>query len=297
MESLLAARTLQAAGGCVALVLPRAIVRDAFAGVAAARTMTLVTMAQSIVPALAPLLGGVLVALLDWRAVFLFCFAYGVFALAWTAVAYRETLSKGPPALAPAMPSIARFAALLRERNYVAYMLNAALLTVPYVVFLTVAPTLLIRGAELSAAEFGLYNLLLVASIVAGSITAARLSKRLAIERLVLAASLVAVASVAVQLLLADTLSLWRLLGPILIYIAAHAVLFPLAVASSIAAYPSMAATAAGFIGFAQTGLGSLVLLVIGQFDTATPYPAAALSFGAAAAGLASLALARRRRA
>ena len=39
--------------------------------------MTLVTMVQSIIPALAPLVGGLLVALLDWRAEFLFCAAYG----------------------------------------------------------------------------------------------------------------------------------------------------------------------------------------------------------------------------
>ena len=41
------------------------------------RVMTLVTMVQSIIPALAPLVGGLLVALLDWRAEFLFCAAYG----------------------------------------------------------------------------------------------------------------------------------------------------------------------------------------------------------------------------
>jgi DHA1 family bicyclomycin/chloramphenicol resistance-like MFS transporter len=195
------------------------------------------------------------------------------------------------------MPKPADFAALLRGRNYVAYMLNAALLTVPYVIFLTVAPTLLIRGTGLSPAAFGLYNLLLVVSILSGSIAAAWLSRRIAIERLVIGASVLAVASLGVQLLLADTLSLWRLLGPFLVYIAAHAVLFPLAVASAIGAYPSMAGTASGVIGFAQTGLGALTLMAVGHFDTTAPFFAVAFSFGAALAGLASLALAQRRRA
>ncbi len=293
IETLLIARTFQAAGGCVALVVPRAVVRDAFTGHDAVRAMTIVTMAQSTIPAIAPLVGGLLVVRFPWQAVFLFCSAYGLVALVWTCATYRETL----PARArlTAIPSLAQYAALLGERNYVAYMLNAALLTVPYVVFLTVAPTLLIREAGLSAAAFGLYNLTLIVSVLAGSFVAARLGARLAAHRLVLLASSIAVASLCFHALLAEVVSVWRLFGPILLYIAAHAVLFPLAVTSGIAATPAMAGTASGFIGFAQTGLGALALVLIGQFDTTNAYPAAMLSLAAAAAGLASLALARRR--
>lgn len=291
IEALLVARMLQAMGGCVALVLPRAMVRDAYAGPVGARAMSVVTMVQSIVPAIAPLVGGALVNAFGWRAVFCFCLAYGLAALAWTSRAGCETLTRGA---VPIGPSPRHYLALLRRPRYLAYMLNAALLTVPYVIYLTVAPTLFIRGLGLSAGAFGLYNLLLLVSIAAGSLLAARLAARFSTERLVLWASAAAVASLVLAVLLAQQLSIWRLLGPVLAYCVAHAVLFPLAVGAAIAAYPALAGTASGFIGFAQTGLGALSLMVVGQQGAVNAQFASGVALAAAVAGLGSLALARR---
>ena len=67
------------------LVLSRAVVRDMVAGPAAASRIGYVTMGMSVVPMLAPILGGALDQLWGWKASFTAMLALGVavFVLAW----------------------------------------------------------------------------------------------------------------------------------------------------------------------------------------------------------------------
>ncbi|HEV7814136.1 MAG TPA: MFS transporter, partial [Janthinobacterium sp.] len=79
---LLAFRTLQGVSAGAGVVIGRAIIRDLYAGAPAARLLSLVTMIFAIGPAIAPILGGWIVKLSDWRTIFLALFVYTV-ALAW----------------------------------------------------------------------------------------------------------------------------------------------------------------------------------------------------------------------
>src|SRR5690606_22174893 len=56
-------------------------IRDVYAGTEAARLLSLVTMIFSIAPAIAPILGGWIVKLADWRTIFLFLFVFSVLLL------------------------------------------------------------------------------------------------------------------------------------------------------------------------------------------------------------------------
>lgn len=82
IEYLWAFRILQGMSAGAGVVVGRAIIRDLYSGADAARLLSLVTMIFSIAPAIAPILGGWIVTLLDWRSIFLFLFIYTVL-LAW----------------------------------------------------------------------------------------------------------------------------------------------------------------------------------------------------------------------
>jgi DHA1 family bicyclomycin/chloramphenicol resistance-like MFS transporter len=81
VEYLWAFRMLQGLSAGAGVVIGRAIIRDTYAGAAAEKLLSLVTMIFSIAPAIAPILGGWIVKLLDWRAIFLFLFVYTVLLL------------------------------------------------------------------------------------------------------------------------------------------------------------------------------------------------------------------------
>ena len=70
IELLILARVLQGAGGCAALVTPRAVVQDTYRGLEAARMMAFVAMLQSVAPAVGPVIGGAIDTYFGWRWIF-----------------------------------------------------------------------------------------------------------------------------------------------------------------------------------------------------------------------------------
>src|SRR3954463_3878211 len=87
-------RILQGVSAGAGVVVGRAIIRDLYADAPAARLLSLVTMIFSIAPAIAPVLGGWVVTLLDWRAIFL---GLLVFSLGLWWVCYQHLPETIPP--------------------------------------------------------------------------------------------------------------------------------------------------------------------------------------------------------
>ena len=92
VQYLWAFRILQGVSSGAGIVIGRAIIRDLHTGAPAERLLSLVTMIFSIAPAIAPIIGGWIVKLLDWRAIFLFLFAYTVLLLWYCYKHLPETL-------------------------------------------------------------------------------------------------------------------------------------------------------------------------------------------------------------
>src|SRR5437868_5303528 len=78
-------RVRQGVSAGAGVVVGRAIIRDLYADAAAARLLSMVTMIFSIAPAIAPVLGGWVVTLFDWRAIFLglLVFSLGLWWVCW----------------------------------------------------------------------------------------------------------------------------------------------------------------------------------------------------------------------
>ncbi|SMX34417.1 multidrug effflux MFS transporter [Actibacterium lipolyticum] len=93
MVSLCAWRAFQGLGGAVVMVVPRAIIRDTHTGVQATKLMAMIMLVISISPMLAPLAGSAILAIADWRAIFLVLAATALLSLALTATMQPETLA------------------------------------------------------------------------------------------------------------------------------------------------------------------------------------------------------------
>ena len=82
IEYLWAFRILQGVSAGAGVVIGRAIIRDLYSGAEAERMMSLVTMIFSVSPAIAPIVGGWVVSVVVWRAIFLLLFVFAVMLLA-----------------------------------------------------------------------------------------------------------------------------------------------------------------------------------------------------------------------
>ncbi|HYD34067.1 MAG TPA: multidrug effflux MFS transporter, partial [Methylophilaceae bacterium] len=94
IEYLWAFRVLQGVSAGAGVVVGRAIIRDIYEDVAAAKLLSLVTMIFAIAPAIAPIFGGWIVKLYDWRTIFLALFAYTALLLWYCYKKLPETLPR-----------------------------------------------------------------------------------------------------------------------------------------------------------------------------------------------------------
>lgn len=103
-SSLLLWRAAQGLAAGAGIIVGRAIIRDTQTGADAQRLMSLVTMIFGVAPAVAPIIGGWLLDIAGWRAIFWFLAAYGGLLLLLCWVALPE--SHAPAARQPLAPAV-----------------------------------------------------------------------------------------------------------------------------------------------------------------------------------------------
>jgi DHA1 family bicyclomycin/chloramphenicol resistance-like MFS transporter len=107
IETLVAARFVQAIGASGPIVLGRAIVRDLYEGARAGRELSRMSTIMGVVPAAAPIFGGLLYQAFGWRSNFAACIAFGVALAAVIVTRIRRRSRPVPPHRCHSSPSCA----------------------------------------------------------------------------------------------------------------------------------------------------------------------------------------------
>lgn len=94
IELLLAARLLQGLAGSAGIVICLAVARDQFEGVELSRMLSLLFLVSGTAPVIAPVVGGQLARVMDWRGIFWVLGAVGVLLLLVVVLALPETLER-----------------------------------------------------------------------------------------------------------------------------------------------------------------------------------------------------------
>lgn len=189
LAAVIAARVVQGLGAAAGLVVVRAVIRDLWDGPRLAWAMAVSTGIYALVPATAPVLGGLVHTALGWRAPFLAMAAAGLGLLLWLALALPETNRRrsGPLGAAAIGAALGR---PLAVPAFLRFGLATAALSGGLFAFLAAAPAAYIDGLGLSPALFGLFPALTVPGFVGGAAIGARLAGRMAPARVVLAGTL-----------------------------------------------------------------------------------------------------------
>lgn len=94
LELVLAARLFQGIGAAGPRVVTLAIIRDLVSGREMARIVSFVMMVFTLVPAIAPTLGAGIIALSDWRGIFLAFIAFSMVSILWLGLRLPEPLAR-----------------------------------------------------------------------------------------------------------------------------------------------------------------------------------------------------------
>lgn len=183
IEYLWAFRIVQGVSSGAGIVVGRAIIRDVYSDVPAARLLSLVTMIFSIAPAVAPILGGWVVKLYDWRTIFLMLFAYSSLLLWYCYKKLPETL---PPA--KRQPFNPQFLADSYKRVFRSplFQFKAGALSFNFAglfLYVAAAPVFITKHLGLGPDQFAWQFVPAVAGIFLGALSANRLAGRITIPR------------------------------------------------------------------------------------------------------------------
>ncbi|MFA5538661.1 MAG: MFS transporter [Gemmobacter sp.] len=115
LELVLAGRILQGFGAAGPRTITIAIVRDMYSGRYMARIMSIAMIIFALVPALAPAVGAGIIALADWRAIFVSFLGFAAISILWFALRQPETLPETARRPLRLRPLLAAMAEVLRH--------------------------------------------------------------------------------------------------------------------------------------------------------------------------------------
>ena len=125
--TLVAARFVQAIGASGPIVLGRAIVRDLYEGARAGRELSRMSTIMGVVPAAAPIFGGLLYQAFGWRSNFAACIAFGVALAAVILTRMPETIPTRSPTPVSFLAILRGFRSLFAHRSYPVYVALSSL--------------------------------------------------------------------------------------------------------------------------------------------------------------------------
>ena len=267
LQSLWLFRTVQGLSAGAGLVVGRAIIRDRFDGPEAQRLMSQITLVFGVAPAVAPVVGGVLLNVLGWRAIFwaMAAFAISVFAWAWRRLPETLPVQRRQPLHPRALWDNYR-AVLLRAQ----FLLLAAIPTLNFAgffIYIASAPAYL---PQLGVTTWGFAWLFvpMIAGIMAGAALSGRVAGRLFAPQTVHLGYLFMFAGVVTNALIVYLVAPgvpWHVL-PIMIYTMGSALMVPSITLLLLDLFPTMRGLASSLAGFVQFAFSGVVAGTIAPF-------------------------------
>jgi DHA1 family bicyclomycin/chloramphenicol resistance-like MFS transporter len=277
IEMLIAARALQALGGCGAIVLPRAIVRDLYAGDRAGRELSRMGAIMSFAPVIAPLIGAVVQAEFGWHANFLIIVAVGLVA---TVIAWRsmpETLhhrSAVPISIASLLQS---YWAITSDRSFLAHLGIVACSYAGLFAWISGSPFVLQNLYGLSPVSFGIaFAAASIGSLTGGAI-ATSLVTRIGLNRTI-GLGTFALAAGGLSMVAGQALEFAPIVSLVLsmvVYQIGLMLAMPQAIAGAMTPFPDRAGTASSLVGVAQQISAALLGTVVGHTVGQSAWPLA----------------------
>jgi DHA1 family bicyclomycin/chloramphenicol resistance-like MFS transporter len=276
LDWLIAARFVQALGGCAGIVVTRAVVRDSCDPMQAAKVFSQLMLVMGLAPILAPLAGGLLNSAFGWQSIFVSLTVFSAVCGLAVALWLPETL----PADAPKHPlggTLGRYIELFRDREFIAFALCGGLAMGGMFAYIAGSPFVFIELYGVPAEHYGW----LFGSNAAGFILVSQINARLVrlrgpgfwLRRFVWFYSACGAALLVVAWSEPD--ALWPLLIPLFMGLATLGSILPNVTACAMARQGQQAGLASALMGSLQFCIAAAASATVGALHNGTAVPMA----------------------
>jgi DHA1 family bicyclomycin/chloramphenicol resistance-like MFS transporter len=275
IETLIAARFIQAVGGAGAMVLARAVVRDMFEGSRIGHELSRMAAIMALAPLVAPLIGGVLETVFGWRSNFvaLLCVGGAAWIMVWFLL--PETLRSRAPepvSIASILRSYRRF---LGNPGFVIHLGIAATSLCGLFAWISTAAFVLQDFYGLSALAFGVSFAVASSGYLVGTTIAARVVRRWgAVRTMGVGTAAMALGGGGMVLLLAlAPHSSYGMIALVGLYLIGMGMTLPQAQAGALLPFPDRAGAASSLLGFITQTSAAAVGAILGHALGGTAWP------------------------
>lgn len=291
-ELLIGFRLLQGLAGAAGIVIARAVVRDLYDGVEMARFFSTLMLISGVAPIIAPLIGGQILRLTDWRGVFHVLTVIGVLL---TVVVWRflhETLPPERRHEGGVGQALRTMRGLLADRVFTGYMLTGGLAFAALFAYISASPFVVqeIYGAspQTFSLLFGLNSIGLVA---VGQVNGKLLVGRVSLDKaLGLGLGLILLAGLALTLMTTGVFGetgLVPIAAGLFVLMSAMGLAMPNTNAQALMRTPHAAGSASALLGTSSFLIGALASPLVGIAGEQTAVPMAVVQLGCAVLALA----------
>lgn len=267
-------RLVQAVGACANVVLSRAMVRDLYVGHHAAKMLSALMTAMAIAPLIGPSLGGLILRVASWHAIFWVLAGVGVITL-YSLTILPETLPserRNPQSLTSAFFGYGK---LIRQPRLMVYAGIGGCFYGGMFAYVAGTPVAYISHHHVSPQLYGLLFALGIAGIMVANQINSKLVRRFGIDRLIRFGAVLAVLAGVGTALDAwhDWGGLWGLVAPLFFFVSATGFIVANAIVGALDTYPERAGSVSALIGAVQYGTGIIGSACVSYFASGTPFP------------------------
>jgi len=275
IDALIGWRALQGAAMAAAVTCARSIVRDLYQPHEGARVMSRALTGLGIIAMTSPIVGGVVVQWLHWRAALLVLALFGALALALVALRYEETVPQRNPLATRFAPLLRNWGAVLANPTFRAWV---ALLCCTFGgLFFLLAGSSFVFIEVLGSSRVAYGAILATSSLayIVGTWLCRRLLLRHGLRGAVRRGAWFSLAGGLgmAGLSLAGVYSVWAIIVPQWLYAIGHGIHQPCGQAGAVGPFPEKAGTAASVSGFLMMLTASAVGLWLGRNLNGTVFP------------------------
>ena len=277
-------RFIQGLAACASVVIGRAVVRDLFPASEAISVFAALMLVVGIAPILAPLLGGQLLVMVGWRAIFWFLALFATGCLLASVLRLPESLPRAMRrSIAPAAV-LTTYAGLLIDKRFVMPAMAGGCAIAGMFAYIAGAPFVLIELYGIPEGQFGWVFGTNACGFVLVSQINARIARKVDPSKMIRVAGIVQTAACLILLSVAyaGIHSLVLTLVPLFFVIASLGLLMPNTTAIAMAAFPDRAGAASALLGTVQFSLAAAASSLVGFLHDGTARPmATAITIGA----------------
>lgn len=279
-EMLIAFRLLQGLAGAAGIVIARAVVRDLYDGVEMARFFSTLMLISGMAPIVAPLVGGQILRVTDWRGVFYVLAVIGLLLTVVVAKWLHETLPPERRHDGGVGQAVRTMRGLVADRVFIGYVLAGGLAFATLFAYISASPFVIQEIYGASPQTFSLlFGLNSVGLVAVGQINGKLLVGRVSLDKaLGVGLSVIALAALALLLMTSGVfgeVGLVPVSAGLFVLMSAMGLALPNTNAQALNRTPHAAGSASALLGTSSFLVGAVASPLVGIAGEATAVPMA----------------------